>query len=66
MKCKILHESRGRIRVHLMCNHMTLHDADILEYYMRNIDGVTSVKVYDRTQDAIILYKTERKILFVL
>lgn len=61
MKCKILHESRGRIRVHLMCNHMTLHDADILEYYMRNIDGVTSVKVYDRTQDAIIIYKTERK-----
>lgn len=61
MKCKILHESRGRIRVHLMCSHMTLHDADILEYYMRNIDGVTSVKVYDRTQDAIILYKTERK-----
>lgn len=61
MKCKILHESRGRIRVHLMCSHMTLHDADILEYYMRNIDGVTSVKVYDRTQDAIIIYKTERK-----
>ena len=61
MKCKILHESRGRIRVHLMCNRMTLHDADILEYYMRNIDGVTSVKVYDRTQDAIITYKTERK-----
>ena len=61
MKCKILHESRGRIRVHLMCSRMTLHDADILEYYMRNIDGVTSVKVYDRTQDAIILYKTERK-----
>ena len=61
MKCKILHESRGRIRVHLMCNRMTLHDADILDYYMRNIDGVTSVKVYDRTQAAIILYKTERK-----
>ena len=61
MKCKKLHESRGRIRVHLMCNRMTLHDADILEYYMRNIDGVTSVKVYDRTQDAIIIYKTERK-----
>ena len=61
MNCKIVHESRGRIRVHLMCNRMTLHDADILEYYMRNIDGVTSVKVYDRTQDAIILYKTERK-----
>lgn len=61
MKCKILHESRGRIRVHLMCNRMTLHDADILEYYMRNIDGVTSVKVYDRTQDAIIIYTTERK-----
>ena len=61
MICKILQVCRGRIRVHLMCNRMTLHDADILEYYMRNIDGVTSVKVYDRTQDAIIIYKTERK-----
>ena len=39
MKCKILHESAGRMRVHLNCRRMTLHQADVLEYYLRN-DGV--------------------------
>ena len=57
MKCVILHESRGRLRVHLACTRMTLSQADILEYYMRSIPGVAEVKVYDRTCDAVITYK---------
>ncbi len=57
MKCVILHESRGRLRVHLACTRMTLSQADILEYYMRSITGVAEVKVYDRTCDAVITYK---------
>ncbi|MBQ8402595.1 MAG: heavy metal translocating P-type ATPase, partial [Clostridia bacterium] len=60
MKCKILHESAGRLRVHVMQNRMTLAQADILEYYLRNIDGVTDVKVFDRTCDAIICYRCPR------
>lgn len=60
MKCKILHESKGRMRVHLMCGKMNLDDADVLEYYLKNIDCVTDVKVYDRTQDAVILYSSNR------
>ena len=48
MKCKILHTSAGRIRVHLCVNGMTLRQADVIEYYIRNIDGITDVKVYDR------------------
>ncbi|MCF2619899.1 hypothetical protein JQM63_08725 [Oscillibacter valericigenes] len=54
MKCTILHESAGRLRVHLCCARMTLHQADVLEYYLRAQDGVRSVKVYDRTQDAVV------------
>ena len=35
---------------------MTLRQADVLEYYIRNIDGITDVKVYDRTADTVIFY----------
>ncbi len=60
MKCTILHESAGRLRVHMQCARMTLHQADVLEYYLRNVPGVTEVKVYDRTQDAVVLYSAQR------
>ena len=56
MKCKILHTSAGRIRVHLCVNGMTLRQADVLEYYIRNINGITDVKVYDRTADTVIFF----------
>ena len=60
MKCKIIHESRGRLHVHLECARMSLDEADVLEYYMRSVDGVDEVKVYDRTRDAVICYRAER------
>ena len=63
MKCKILHESAGRMRVHLNCRRMTLHQADVLEYYLRDIDGVSEVTVFDRTQDAVITYRADRAAL---
>lgn len=56
MRCKILHTSAGRLRIHLCVNGMTLRQADVLEYYIRNIDGITDVKVYDRTADTVIFY----------
>ena len=60
MKCKILHETTGRLRVHLCCGRMSLSQADVLEYYLRAQHGVQAVKVYDRTQDAVVLYEAER------
>ena len=57
MKCTILHESRGRIRVHLACRAMSLREADVLEYYLRAVPGVVDVKVFDRTQDAVVSYQ---------
>ena len=60
MKCTILHDLPGRLRVHLCCGRMTLSQADVLEYYLRAQDGVQAVKVYDRTQDAVVLYEAER------
>ena len=60
MKCIILHESAGRLRVHLSCARMTLHQADVLEYYLRSVDGVAEVKVYERTRDAVVRYTGAR------
>lgn len=60
MKCKILHESRGRIRVKMLCGHMSLENADILQAYLEALDGTEQVKVYDRTCDAVIVYTGER------
>ena len=60
MKCTILHDLPGRLRVHLCCGRMRLSQADVLEYYLRAQDGVQDVKVYDRTQDAVVVYNGTR------
>ena len=60
MKCKIMHESVGRVRVRLLCGRMTLQQADILEYYLKAQPGVRDVSVYDRTCDAVISYRSGR------
>ena len=61
MKCTILHDTAGRLRVHLCCKRMTLRQADVLEYYLLAVDGVRSVKIYDRTRDAVVVYDAERE-----
>ena len=61
MKCTIIHDTAGRLRVHLCCKRMTLRQADVLEYYLLAVDGVRSVKVYDRTRDAVVVYDAERE-----
>ena len=60
MKCTILHETRGRMRVRTMQGAMSLRQADILEAYLRKIQGVTKATVYDRTGDAVICYDAPR------
>ena len=60
MKCTIQHDLPGRLRVHLCCGRMTLSQADVLEYYLLAMEGVESVKVYDRTQDAVVVYNGVR------
>ena len=61
MKCQILHESRGRLRVHLSCARMTLRQADVLEYYLKHATGSETVQVFDRTCDAVIVYSCARE-----
>ena len=63
MKFRIKHEIRGRIRVHMEQKHMTHEQADILLFYLQNIEGVFRVDVYDRTADVTIHYKGDREII---
>ena len=41
--------------------YMTMRQADILEYYLRSKPFVKTVKVYDRTGDAVICYSGKRR-----
>ncbi len=61
MKFKIKHEIRGRIRVHFIMPQMSLKQADILEYYLTSQKDITSVKIYERTQDAAISYTGKKE-----
>lgn len=40
---------------------MTFEEADILLYYLVNLENVTKAKVYERTQDAVIYYEKNRR-----
>ena len=67
MKCKILHETKGRMRVRFFVKQMTLRQADIAEYALSAVAGVTRVQVFDRTCDVIIAYSCDReKIIYQL
>jgi len=48
------------MRVHLALRRMSLREADLLEYDLKGVAGVVSVKVFDRTQDAVITYTCPR------
>ena len=60
MRFTIKHEIRGRIRIHISQKRMTCTQADTLEYYLGNIKGVSSAKVYESTCDATICYSGSR------
>ena len=60
MKFTVKHEKKGRIRVHLFQKYMNFTQADTLQYYLENLDGVKKAQVFNRTSDALIYYTGER------
>ncbi|MBO6163657.1 MAG: heavy metal translocating P-type ATPase [Lachnospiraceae bacterium] len=56
MRCKILHESRGRMRVQLMIKRLSGEDADRLEFFFAGLPSVREVKVDERTRCAVFFY----------
>ncbi len=61
MRFKIEHEIRGRVRLHICQKRMTCRQADQLEYFLTKLNGVTSAKVVERNQDAVICYSGNRE-----
>ncbi len=58
MKCKILHENRGRMRVHINVPHMFSIEADKIQYYLSSLPFVTKADVNERTSNAIVFYES--------
>ena len=63
MKFIIKHDIRGRLRIQMVQSRMSYEEADTLLYYIENLSGVTSAKVFERTCDASISYKGDRETL---
>ena len=61
MRFKIEHEIRGRVRLHICQKRMTCRQADQLEYFLTNLEGVTAAKVVERNQDAVISFSGNRE-----
>lgn len=66
MKFVVKHEIKGRIRVHFCQKRMTFEEADTLQYYLDSQEMITSSKVQERTQDAIICYTGEKSAVIAL
>ena len=61
MRCKILHESKNRMRVHLFRKYMSYDEADKVEYFLLGLPYVNEVKVSERTSDAVIRYDDRKR-----
>ena len=65
MKFQIKHEIKGRIRFHVVQKkQMTCEQADILLYYLENMEGVESVKVMTEQQMQLFVIKRMRMALY--
>ena len=53
MKCKILSETEGRMRVRFLTPRMSLKQADIVEEYFGALPCVKKVSAYDRNCDVV-------------
>ena len=63
MKWNILHESRGRMRLHLNKKRMSLAEADQLQDYLTALPGVRTAAVYERTCDVVVVYTADRAVV---
>lgn len=61
MKFIIKHEIKGRMRIHVQQKRMSYQEADILEYYLTDLEFVQSAKIYKRTQDISVSYSGGRE-----
>ena len=66
MKCTVLHENKGRIRVHFDLEKMNLRQAECIEEYFGANAFIVKATVYDKTCDAVVLYRGDRDAVIAL
>ena len=66
MKCIILHESAGRLRIHLCGPRLTMERADVLERCLEQVKGVRKVTASERTGNAVILFEQRAPLIAAL
>lgn len=60
MRFQILHQSERRVRLHVLQDKMSFQEADTLLYFVKNISGVTYVRVSERTNNVIVKFDGNR------
>lgn len=60
MKIKIVHETKGRLRLQAPQCNMTLEEADQLEEYISRLPGVRQATVHERTCNMIVYFTGDR------
>ena len=61
MEYKILHESKGRLRLQMQQRRITVRQADQLEVFLQAQSGIQKVTVHERTCCVILYYAGEKK-----
>ena len=64
MRFRILHESRGRVRLRPVRRSMTMDQADLLEAWVLALPGVDQAAVHERTGSVTICFSGEREALY--
>lgn len=60
MKYVVLHKSEKRIRIKIPILRMSFRQADLLEYYLKNIPEIMDVAVDERTGNATIVFVSSK------
>lgn len=61
MRAKILHESKGRMRIQMDCKYMSITQADYMEQWFQKQVGVVNASVHERTRCIVIVYHSKRE-----
>ena len=61
MKARILHESKGRMRLEICQKALTLEEADLLEAWFLHQSWTQEVTVHERTRCVIVRYHGDRQ-----
>ena len=64
MRFRIIHESRGRVRLRAAQASMTMEQADVLEAWLLALPGVEQATVHERICGVIILFTCDRARLY--